>query len=54
MAVMLKAYNRHTCPYGRKCCDYEFRGKRHGAKSIRRNVRHKEKRLWQRELRDEF
>lgn len=45
MAVMLKAAKRHTCQYGRKCCDYDYAK----ARVLRRRERAREKRAWQRE-----
>lgn len=39
MAVMLKADTRCTCPYGRKCCDYDHVS----AKVLRRRQRAREK-----------
>lgn len=39
MAVMLKARVHRTCPYGRKCCDYDNAP----AKVLRRRQRAREK-----------
>lgn len=43
MAVMLKAYTRNTCTYGRKCCDYDRGFEKGGAKTLRRRQRAREK-----------
>ena len=50
MAVTLKAETRHTCAWGRRCCDFDGAvGK--GVKKTRRRVKRAEKQAWKREVR---
>lgn len=50
MAVTLKAHTRHTCAWGRRCCDFDAA---HGksVKVTRRRVKRSERQTWKREIR---
>lgn len=50
MAVTLKASTRHTCAWGRRCCDFDAaHGK--GIKAHRRKVKRAERQRWKAESR---
>lgn len=50
MAVMLKAHTRHTCHYGRRCCDFDMASGK-AVKVTRRRVKRKERQTWKSEAR---